>query len=99
VTLRAFKRPEGIEVSVTDQGPGVPANQMPRLFQPFARVGVHERQTTGGTGLGLAISRAIVEQHGGRIWVEGVQPVGSRFAFLLPDTVSLPDPGNENSAA
>ncbi|MBI1875488.1 MAG: hypothetical protein HYS05_16590, partial [Acidobacteria bacterium] len=43
-----------------------------------------ERQTAGGTGLGLAISRAIVEQHGGKIWAERLEPRGTRFAFLLP---------------
>jgi len=40
--------------------------------------------TTGGTGLGLAITRAIIEQHGGRIWVEPNLPTGSRFVFTLP---------------
>ncbi|MBI4477053.1 MAG: HAMP domain-containing histidine kinase [Acidobacteria bacterium] len=84
VRLGAVARPEGIEIRVEDQGPGIPANQLDKLFQPFSRVGIHERQTTGGTGLGLAISRAIVEQHGGKIWAERLEPHGTRFAFLLP---------------
>lgn len=75
---------DGIAMSVTDRGPGIPAAHLDRLFRPFSRVGVHERQSTGGTGLGLAITRAIVEQHGGRIWVEPVEPAGSRFVVVLP---------------
>jgi len=84
VTLAARLSPSGVEISVRDQGPGIPADQIDRLFRPFSRVGVHERQMTGGTGLGLAISRAVVLQHGGRIWVEPAAPNGSRFIFTLP---------------
>ena len=84
VLLRARRVAEGVEVSVQDQGQGIPADHVDRLFRPFSRVGAQERQTTGGTGLGLAISRAIVEQHGGRIWVERAWPSGSRFVFVLP---------------
>lgn len=84
VRLEAVPTSAGVEIRIEDQGPGIPANQLDRLFQPFSRVGIHERQTTGGTGLGLAISRAIVEQHGGKIWAERLEPRGTRFAFLLP---------------
>jgi signal transduction histidine kinase len=84
VTLSATRTADGVEIAVEDEGPGISTDQLDRLFRPFSRVGAHERQTTGGTGLGLAISRAIVEQHGGRIWVERRQPSGCRFAFSLP---------------
>jgi signal transduction histidine kinase len=84
VRLSARPVTGGVEIAVEDQGPGIRPDQLDRLFRPFSRVGLHERQTTGGTGLGLAISRAIVEQHGGRIWVEPGQPSGSRFTFVLP---------------
>lgn len=84
VTLDARRAGEWIEIGVTDQGPGIPADQVDRLFRPFSRVGAHERQITGGTGLGLAISHAIVEQHGGRLWWEPHVPAGSRFAFTIP---------------
>jgi signal transduction histidine kinase len=87
---------DGVAMSVTDDGPGIPAAHLERLFRPFSRVGVHERQTAGGTGLGLAITRAIVEQHGGRIWVEPVEPAGSRFVVVLPtlptDTAAIDTP-------
>jgi signal transduction histidine kinase len=84
VRLHARLVAEGIEIAVEDEGPGINPDQHDRLFRPFSRVGLYERQTTGGTGLGLAISRAIVEQHGGRIWVEPAHPSGCRFAFVLP---------------
>lgn len=84
VTVAVHDRPDGIAVSITDQGPGIPPEHFDRLFQPFSRVGVHAQEAGGGTGLGLAISRAIVEQHGGRIWVEAHEPTGSRFVVVLP---------------
>lgn len=83
VAITAAMTPEGVEIAVEDEGPGIAPDQLDRLFLPFSRVGAHERQTTGGTGLGLAISRAIIEQHGGRIRVEPRDPTGCRFAFLL----------------
>jgi signal transduction histidine kinase len=84
IRATAARTPDGIEFSVTDCGPGVPSEHVDRLFKPFSRVGVEDRQVTGGTGLGLAISRAIVDQHGGRIWVEPSAPTGCRFAFVIP---------------
>jgi PAS domain S-box-containing protein len=99
VRLGARPTSEGIEISVEDQGPGVPIDHVDRLFRPFSRVGAQERQTTGGTGLGLAISRAIVEQHGGRIWVERAVPHGCRFAFLLPALTPAGAPAEAGRAA
>jgi signal transduction histidine kinase len=84
VTLAAREVTDGIEMSVSDEGPGIPPDQIDRLFKPFTRVGCHERQVEGGTGLGLALSRAIVLQHGGRIWAERRVQRGSRFALVLP---------------
>ena len=88
VTLAANRAGDGsdaIEISVLDEGPGITPDQLTRLFQPFSRVGAKEHDRRDGTGLGLALSRAIVEQHGGRIWVEpGHNGVGSRFAFTIP---------------
>jgi signal transduction histidine kinase len=72
-----------VGVSVSDRGPGIPEEAQGRLFQKFYRVESPERRV-GGTGLGLAIAKAIVEQHGGRIWVESAPGAGSRFAFALP---------------
>ncbi len=81
VTVSAETVNGGIEVEVADTGDGVPADQRDRVFDPFFR-GDEARQHAGA-GLGLAISRAIVEAHGGRIWLEDA-PVGTRVRFSLP---------------
>ncbi|MDI3256472.1 MAG: sensor histidine kinase KdpD [Kyrpidia sp.] len=78
-----------VEVSVTNRGPGIPPEDLDRVFEKFYRSPGTESVT--GTGLGLAISKAIIEAHGGRIWAANV-PEGTRFAFALP--VDRP-PGSE----
>jgi signal transduction histidine kinase len=73
----------GVEVSVTDTGPGVAVEDQQRIFEEFQQteVGIAQRE---GTGLGLALSKRLVELHGGRIWLESEPGRGSRFAFTLP---------------
>ncbi|MBP1604754.1 MAG: two-component hybrid sensor and regulator [Acidobacteria bacterium] len=99
VVLEARPTPEGAVVAVLDQGPGIPHDQVDRLFRPFSRLGVHERQTSGGTGLGLAISRALIEQHGGRIWFERTPAGGSQFAFVLPSPSATHKAGSDLAVA
>jgi signal transduction histidine kinase len=72
-----------VQVSVTDTGPGIVAQDRERIFEEFQQteVGVQQRE---GTGLGLALSKRLVELHGGRIWVESDPGHGSCFAFTLP---------------
>ncbi len=82
VTVSAETVNGGIEVEVADTGDGVPADQRDRVFDPFFRG--DEARHHAGAGLGLAISRAIVEAHGGRIWLEDA-PVGTRVRFRLPN--------------
>ncbi len=72
-----------VRVMVQDTGPGIAREDITRLFQPFSQVG-RGKETTGGTGLGLAICREIVEQSGGKIWVDSVQGAGAAFYFSLP---------------
>ena len=86
VTIAARVAASDLLVTVTDDGPGLPAGREEVLFEKFTR---GERESaTPGVGLGLAICRAIVEAHGGRIWVEsaGLPPprCGARFCFTLP---------------
>jgi signal transduction histidine kinase len=69
-------------VSVADHGIGLNPSEIQRLFQPFTRMYSH--QEVEGVGLGLYISKAIVEAHGGRIWVESVPGQGSTFTVALP---------------
>lgn len=73
-----------VQVSVQDEGPGVPITETEAIFQPFIQ-GSHTHSGAGGTGLGLSICREIVQAgHGGRIWVENRVAGGACFVFTLP---------------
>jgi len=76
--------PAQVEFSVADTGIGIPEADRPRVFERFYRVDKARSRELGGTGLGLSIVKHIVEGHGGRIWVEGNRPSGSRFVLRLP---------------
>jgi signal transduction histidine kinase len=73
-------RPNSVEVSVTDSGPGIAPEHHQEIFEDFVRV---DRNTTG-MGLGLAIAKRLVQAHRGKIWVESEASNGSKFTFLLP---------------
>ncbi|HWI66073.1 MAG TPA: ATP-binding protein, partial [Symbiobacteriaceae bacterium] len=81
-----------ISVRVQDQGPGIPPDHLGQIFEKFHRVDNASTRKTGGTGLGLAICKAIVEEHGGRIWVESEVGTGSAFTFTLPAESAPPEP-------
>lgn len=70
--------------SVADRGVGIPAEELPRIFERFHRVERHDARETYGHGLGLYIARMIIEGHGGRIWVQSTPGAGSTFLFTLP---------------
>jgi two-component system OmpR family sensor kinase len=72
-------------ISVTDTGPGIPAEDLPYIFDRFYRADKSRSRAGGGSGLGLTIARYIVEAHGGRIWAENQVGGGTRIAFTLPD--------------
>jgi signal transduction histidine kinase len=81
LTLRARKVDGMVRISVKDNGPGIPPEDLPHIFERFWRAsGVSER----GTGLGLSIVKTIVEAHGGSLWVETQVGVGSTFFFTVP---------------
>lgn len=73
-----------VQIRVSDTGPGIPAEDVPHLFQKFYRVDNSATRTIGGTGLGLFICRKIVELYNGRIWVESELGKGSTFYINLP---------------
>jgi signal transduction histidine kinase len=81
VTVRAEDVEGGVEIEVADTGTGIAANARDRVFEPFFRADA-SRQAPGA-GLGLAIARAIVEAHGGAIWLEEAAS-GTRVRFRLP---------------
>ena len=72
--------------AVEDKGRGIPDDKMTNIFERFQQVDASDARRKGGTGLGLAICRHIVQQHGGKIWVDSVYGKGSTFYFLLPLT-------------
>ncbi len=71
-------------ISVSDQGPGIPEEDLPHIWERFYRVEKSRSRALGGTGLGLAIVRQIVELHGGRVSVSSREGAGSTFSFTLP---------------
>jgi PAS domain S-box-containing protein len=85
VTVGAARREDTVEVSVADEGIGIPQSDQEQIFRKFYRGADAELRTgSGGTGLGLFIARGLVTAMGGRIWVSSQEGEGSRFAFALP---------------
>ena len=86
ITISVVHNAERIEISIADTGVGIPASDLPRLFEKFYRA--KQRDTEGkeirGTGLGLAIAKQIVELHGGSIRAESTVGKGSTFTVRLP---------------
>jgi two-component system phosphate regulon sensor histidine kinase PhoR len=87
VTVRVEQRGDEVVVAVEDRGIGIPEADRARIFERFYKVD-RARVRGGGTGLGLSIARHVIGQHGGRIWVESEEGVGSTFSFALP----IPEP-------
>ena len=79
VTFRAVSSDNGIHISITDNGCGIPANQFGQIFTPFAT------SKKNGTGLGLAITRQIILSHNGEIYAENAEDQGAVFHILLPE--------------
>ncbi|MBI2849409.1 MAG: HAMP domain-containing protein [Chloroflexi bacterium] len=84
ITVKLTDSGEGVAVSVIDNGTGIPAEDLPRVFDRFYRVDRSRSRSTGGSGLGLAIVKQLVEAQGGRVWAESAEGKGSAFSFLLP---------------
>jgi signal transduction histidine kinase len=73
-----------VEISVTDTGIGIAAEDQPKVFEEFRQVGTDNARKIEGTGLGLTLAKKFVELHGGRIWVESELGKGATFVFTLP---------------
>ncbi len=86
VTLRLTARrdPSGVLFTVADDGPGIPPQYHELIFRKFEQVRVPHAPRVGSSGLGLTFCRLVVEQHGGRIWVQSAEGQGSAFHILLP---------------
>jgi len=86
ITVSARPQDGWVEVAVTDTGGGIPAEDLPYIFERLYRVDKSRTRATGGSGLGLTIAKRLVEAHGGRIEVQSELGKGSRFAFTIPIT-------------
>lgn len=84
VTLSTQALADRVLFQVQDQGRGIPGDKLDTIFGRFQQVDASDSRQKGGTGLGLAICKSIVQQHGGKIWVESVVTQGSCFSFTLP---------------
>jgi PAS domain S-box-containing protein len=91
VEVRIHRVDGRLQVSVTDQGPGIPPEFQPQVFEKFAQADASSTRRKGGTGLGLSISRAIVERHGGSIWFKTQVGAGTTFSFELADLDAGPE--------
>jgi signal transduction histidine kinase len=84
IDLLVTRTGRAARISVRDEGPGIPPDEMGRLFMPFSRASTRPTAGESSTGLGLAICRKIVEGHGGRVWAESEVGKGSVFSFEVP---------------
>jgi NtrC-family two-component system sensor histidine kinase KinB len=82
INLSAESFGSSVQISVSDDGPGIPYEYQSKIFDKFVQV--KSDRAVGGSGLGLAICKEIVRAHGGTIWVDSVPGSGSRFTFTLP---------------
>ncbi len=100
VWLRATADVDAVLIEVRDEGVGIPAKDLERIFERFYRVDRARSRETGGTGLGLAIVRHVVANHGGEISVSSVEGEGSRFTLRLPAAIAqseFSEPASEHS--
>ncbi|MCX6858135.1 MAG: ATP-binding protein, partial [Verrucomicrobia bacterium] len=84
IEVTATRRGDLVSLTIADHGPGVPADSLPRLFDPFYRVDTSRDRQTGGTGLGLAIVKTCLDTCGGTIIVRNREPHGLIFEMELP---------------
>jgi signal transduction histidine kinase len=90
VTVTASRHDGSVDVEVSDTGPGIAPEHLPRLFERFYRADGSRSRDDGGTGIGLAIARSVIEAHGGRIWAESRPGHGATFTFELPAAAGEP---------
>jgi two-component system sensor histidine kinase CpxA len=88
VTLAAVRRGDGVLITISDQGPGVPPEALPKLFDAFYRPDTARSREQGGAGLGLAIVKSCIEACRGRVTASNIQPRGLRVEITLPTAPS-----------
>lgn len=96
IVVRGEQHPDYVKVSVKDNGIGIPAKDLPFVFDRFYQVEDHLTRRHGGMGLGLSVAKVMVEMHGGRIWADSEEGKGSIFSFILPVQPVPPQPKTES---
>ncbi len=86
ITITAATTPGHVQIAVADEGPGVPAEELGRIFDRFYRADKARSQHQNGSGIGLAIVQALMKAHGGAAWAENVEPHGLKVILVLPAT-------------
>lgn len=99
VVIEGTARGNMVALAIRDQGPGISADNLARLFQKFQQVDSSTSRSVGGTGLGLVITKALIEQHGGHIEVESLVGRGSTFTIVLPAAQSGSAPARQVARA
>lgn len=97
VVIRGEQHHDYVQVSVKDNGIGIPAKDLPFVFDRFYQVEDHLTRRHGGMGLGLSVAKVMVEMHGGRIWADSEEGKGSIFSFILP--VRMPEQASSTASA
>ena len=102
VNIQTRRLDDGVELTVVDNGPGIPEEELPHIFDRFWRSEKSRSRASGGAGLGLAIARQFIEIQGGRIWANNQPEGGLEVGFVLPaapSTGSGTDPSNNSGTA
>jgi signal transduction histidine kinase/DNA-binding response OmpR family regulator len=99
IVVSAAQKDAVVEVCVQDSGKGIAAEDVPKLFHKFQQLDSSPTRKAGGTGLGLVICKGIVEQHGGKIWLDSTPDVGSKFYFTIPKANAVAMVGEEAQPA
>jgi signal transduction histidine kinase len=97
VTVTAQCEADVARIAIDDEGSGVPAEHLARIWQPFYRI--PSDTTVGGTGIGLAIVKQLVDLHRGHVSVESRESGGARFVVALPGASCVSDPNERPAAA
>jgi CheY-like chemotaxis protein/anti-sigma regulatory factor (Ser/Thr protein kinase) len=93
ITIKSAQVDGNLLVQIVDTGLGIPADEIPKLFQEFHQAHLSENRESAGSGLGLSICKHLVELHGGEIWVESGPSLGTTFSFTIPLPGSVPVAG------
>ena len=83
INIRISDEPEFIRVEIQDNGKGIARKELPYIFDRLYRTDASRNSSRGGSGLGLSIARKIIEEHGGKIWAESTEGVGTTMIFVL----------------